>query len=220
MPFIQIKIKIKQTKRRDVLKKISFWSLIVSQTLFIISLPFDYKVVHYLNPLALIVLWACLTFLVYVLFHLVDKEPIEIRRNQWIMGFLIYTSCLIVLLFYRPAQNGLSSYNLIPFKTILFYLRDKSDPLVSFYNLAANILLFAPYGYLIMFLIKKRRFWLLIIIPVVSVSIIEIMQFVTKRGSLDIDDLILNVTGFVIGYLLYFPLKHILILDSFRKVCG
>ena len=48
--------------------------------------------------------------------------------------------------------------------------------------------------------IKNLRQFILIII-VISL-IVEILQFITFRGSADIDDIILNVFGAVISYLL------------------
>ncbi|WP_176699602.1 VanZ family protein [Neobacillus massiliamazoniensis] len=44
----------------------------------------------------------------------------------------------------------------------------------------------------------------LIFIPIVAIALIEILQFFTHRGSMDIDDLILNLLGVFIGYL-FFP---------------
>ncbi|WP_369404815.1 VanZ family protein [Piscibacillus salipiscarius] len=40
------------------------------------------------------------------------------------------------------------------------------------------------------------------LIAVLSISIIEVSQLILGRGSMDIDDLILNTTGFIVGYLL------------------
>ncbi|WP_281176533.1 VanZ family protein [Cytobacillus solani] len=45
--------------------------------------------------------------------------------------------------------------------------------------------------------------------PFLLISLIEILQFITHRGSLDIDDLILNLFGIFIGYLLYPAFKRI-----------
>jgi glycopeptide antibiotics resistance protein len=73
--------------------------------------------------------------------------------------------------------------------------------IVSFYNLAANIGLFIPYGILMM----EKNFSTLrrLLVPIAFISLIEILQFITHRGSLDIDDLILNLLGIFIGYILY-----------------
>ena len=43
---------------------------------------------------------------------------------------------------------------------------------------------------------------------------IEWLQLITKRGSLDIDDLILNVLGVCLGYLIYPFFENFLLLSN------
>lgn len=208
---------IENQQGRAFLKKTRVQAVVLSQLVFILILPFVYPLTHYINVLALPVFWACLTLGVYVVIHVLKKEPIEIKAFYWTSGFVLYSVCLFILLFDRPEQSGIRTYNLVPLKTILFYFKSGVAPLVAFYNLAANIGLFIPYGFLLMALVKKRRVVVLSLIPVFSISIIESLQFVTRRGQLDIDDLILNVLGFVIGYSLYPLLKRYLILKGSNR---
>lgn len=203
--------KVSAKQRSVLLNKTSLVAFSVSQMIFILIWPFVHKFTHYLNIVAPFICWACLTLVVYLAFHVIKKEPIEIRSPYWKVGFILYSACLLVLLFDRPEHHGMRSYNLIPFRTIRFYFTSRINPLVSFYNLVANIALFVPYGYLLMVLINKKRVWFLSSIPVISIALIEVLQFVTRRGQLDIDDLILNVLGFVIGYVLYPFLKRYLL---------
>jgi glycopeptide antibiotics resistance protein len=107
----------------------------------------------------------------------------------------------------RPNEQNYGSVNLIPFETISFYLSGEVHWVIAFYNLAANIGLFIPYGILLRLVTAEKR--ILTFLPFLPITIIEISQHLTRRGSLDIDDLILNVSGFYIGYVL-FPL--------FRKI--
>ncbi len=92
--------------------------------------------------------------------------------------------------------------------------------LVSFYNLSANVGLFIPFG---LYLLSregkepsaKRKF----LYPLLSISVIEICQFVFRRGSLDIDDLILNMIGVYLGYILHPLFKKVVVFRS-GKVKG
>ncbi len=75
----------------------------------------------------------------------------------------------------------------------------------SFKNLAGNILLFMPLG-LLYPLCRKRKvnFLEAFIVIVGTTCAIELMQFLflaSRRG--DIDDIILNSIGGIIGYLIY-----------------
>jgi len=100
----------------------------------------------------------------------------------------------------RPSEPAYENSNLVPLKTISLYLSGNADWFVSFYNLAANVGLFVPFGVLLA--CWTRRFLIKAFLPFALVSCIEITQLLTNRGSLDIDDLILNVLGFYIGYAL------------------
>jgi glycopeptide antibiotics resistance protein len=110
--------------------------------------------------------------------------------------------------------SSYQSINLVPFSTISFYLSGEANGLVSFFNLAANIALFIPFG--IFLKMKERSIFQLVYIPILFISLIELLQYFTLRGSLDIDDFILNVLGFFIGYLVY-PLFTKILKVSLQK---
>lgn len=137
----------------------------------------------------------------------IRKDNITAPYPLFISFLILYSISLIVLLFFRPHAQTYNTWNIEPFSTIIYYLSGKVPPLIAFYNLAANIGLFIPYGIFLMIRKKKTRLSLfqLLYIPLLSISLIELIQFITHRGSLDIDDVILNMLGIGLGYLL-FPL--------------
>lgn len=189
------------------LKKSIILSIIFSQTIFLLLFPLFPNLIFYLHPIVLGVVWACLTAFVVFLVFWIRKEIISIPYYL-LLGFLIlYTISLLVLLFFRPHDQSYSRWNLEPFSTILYYLSGEVEPIIAFYNLVANIGLFIPYGIFLM--IRSKHAYLsglqLLYVPLLFISFIEFMQFLTHRGSLDIDDLILNMLGICLGYLL-FPL--------------
>ncbi|WP_249596413.1 VanZ family protein [Peribacillus frigoritolerans] len=146
-------------------------------------------------------------------------ETVRVPRVLGQAVLLGYSSSLLVLLFFRP-EGQVYSYNLIPFSTILSYLTTETNGLVSFYNLSANVGLFIPLG---LYMLSregqepsaKRKF----IYPLLSISGIEICQFVFRRGSLDVDDLFLNMIGVYLGYILYPLFKKVVVFRS-GKVKG
>jgi glycopeptide antibiotics resistance protein len=94
-------------------------------------------------------------------------------------------------------------YNLIPFSTIRHFLQfDRFNTNIWVINLLGNVGVFIPYGILLPFILEAR-FRKSIMIFLVGIIILELLQLVTRRGSFDIDDIILNTLGFFIGYGLY-----------------
>lgn len=183
------------------MKKIIIISIFISLVVFLLLLPLFSQLTLYLHPISLIVVFFCLFCLVFLLILIIRKKTIDIPYLlfKWIL--ILYTAALMVLLFFRPNDQSYDSINLIPFATIRYYLSDEINWIIALYNLAANIGLFIPYGIYLM--TKNPPFIKLLFTPFIFISIIEILQFMTHRGSLDIDDLILNMLGFAIGYLFY-----------------
>lgn len=177
-------------------------ALISTFAVFLVFFSVFLQLTLYLHPLVIAVLISCIFFLFYSFTLLLRKDTITLRYPLVLTILILYTIALLILLFFRPSNQSYHSWNLIPFSTISYYLSGKVRWIISFYNLAANIGLFIPYGLFLK--LKARNFQLrLFLIPIVSIISIEILQFVTHRGSLDIDDLILNLLGVFLGYCFY-----------------
>jgi glycopeptide antibiotics resistance protein len=185
------------------MKKSLNLSIILSIISFLVLFPVFIQLLIYLHPLVLLVVLFVLVFIIFFIVLLIRKQSLNLNFSLFLILIVIYSLSLFVLLFFRPSDQSYNSINLVPFSTISLYLSGEVNSLVSFYNLAANIGLFFPFG--IYLIIKKFSKWKLIFFPIAGISMIEILQFLTQRGSLDIDDLILNTLGVYTGYLL-FPL--------------
>lgn len=66
-----------------------------------------------------------------------------------------------------------------------------------------NVVVFVPVGLLLGCAFKNMTWWKVIMIGVFVSLIIEIMQFMYKRGFAEIDDVMHNTLGCLIGYGLY-----------------
>lgn len=133
------------------------------------------------------------------------------------ISFVIYIFMLCVILFFGSRghweQFSILEYaamqmNLVPLRTITLYvramIRDTINPNIALANLLGNFLLFLPMGIYLPLLFRKVRSlvdFLLYMIPVLS--LVELVQLLTKRGSFDIDDLILNLAGAILGFLVW-----------------
>ncbi|KWW17539.1 MULTISPECIES: VanZ family protein [Peribacillus] len=104
------------------------------------------------------------------------------------------------------------SHNFIPFKTIFQYIFvENINTSIRIENIAGNIVGFIPFGFLLPLLSKRISRLRSIVFATFGLSFTyEVLQLLFVLGSFDIDDLILNTLGGVIGYL---PIKlvHIFI---------
>lgn len=97
---------------------------------------------------------------------------------------------------------GAINYNLIPFHSISVQLAHISQGWAR-YNLLGNIVPFMPFGFLLPIVFDKMNtFWKVIGVGFAVDLCIEVFQYITKTGSFDVDDIILNITGIALGYLL------------------
>ena len=125
--------------------------------------------------------------------------------------FLIYCFVLVYVLFLsRGTRDGFTfaEYmrrftNFIPFKTIVEYVQRYIDGYrnLSVLNLLGNFVLFMPMGALLPCVIRKLdRFWKVTLTVLGMVVMVEIVQGILRVGSVDIDDVLFNVVGAMIGY--------------------
>ncbi len=101
-----------------------------------------------------------------------------------------------------------NSFNIIPFRTIKLFIRGYNNGIVSnraFYeNIFGNILAFVPFAFFIPLIFKKiNNYYKFLIIMIIIVIQIEFLQFITMSGACDIDDVILNLVGSSIAYLMF-----------------
>ena len=97
--------------------------------------------------------------------------------------------------------------NFVPFKTILPYLLGHKGLIIAGINIIGNIILLVPIGFLLPFLLEKMNWKKAVLLAVLSGLVIEGLQTILHVGIFDIDDVILNGLGFMIGYwkFLIFP---------------
>ena len=133
------------------------------------------------------------------------------------ISFVFYLLALIVLLFlgnrgYIFADLSLieyikssSNFHHHPFKTIITYVKAILDGSMNMdiplKNLFGNFLMFLPMGIYLPCLIKKTKKVSIFLISMITLLfIIEVIQVITRRGSFDVDDFILNMLGAWIGF--------------------
>jgi len=93
--------------------------------------------------------------------------------------------------------------NLIPFRTILPYLHGEQGSVIAGINLIGNIILLVPIGFLVSFVYRNMNWKKSFALAFATGLVIELMQAMLRVGIFDIDDVILNGLGVLIGYLLF-----------------
>ena len=119
---------------------------------------------------------------------------------------------IYVVFFARRRQSNIGlkdKINLIPFQNkIIFFRNTVAYDLRAQYgfysDLIGNVILFLPFVFAIHWLSDKQfSNWFLLTLIVFSSLSIEILQYVLNIGVADIDDVILNTTGGVLGLLVF-----------------
>ena len=131
--------------------------------------------------------------------------------------FGVYIVCLIYFLFFaestgRTFEGRSYHYNLELFKEIrrfIVYRHTLGTKAVAL-NLFGNIAAFIPFGFFLPVLCPKCRSDLFTVFFSFECSLlVETIQLVSKVGSFDVDDLLLNTIGGFIGCLAFLWMNRI-----------
>lgn len=92
--------------------------------------------------------------------------------------------------------------NFIPFYSIYYYLISRQEPLeVGLVNVFGNILLFIPFGFLLPLTLRRfRTLTSALALMALTSLVFEVTQMLMAIGVFDIDDVLFNAVGGMIGY--------------------
>ncbi len=121
----------------------------------------------------------------------------------------------LMLHFGGADANG--SSNLVPFKTILSYLSGNKGLVIAGVNIAGNIGLTVPLGLLLPFVWRTVSWKYALLLSFATGFLVEGMQVVLDTGIFDIDDVLLNGLGVMIGYWIYLVVRHGLAAPRYRN---
>ena len=150
------------------------------------------------------------------------------NKKVWKCFFLVYILILIKLIIFKyPWEKlveitrtwekgvileGLSTANFVLGKSIRMYIRyfNKFPFWNGFANLVGNILVFIPYGFLLPVAYPTcGKWWRVFYCAVGFVAGIELFQLFSAYGAFDVDDILLNVAGTMVGYVIFAVLRKI-----------
>jgi glycopeptide antibiotics resistance protein len=119
--------------------------------------------------------------------------------------FVLYIAFLLKLLLFSRVPGSTRSLNLVPFASISDYLFNGSAPVKRFAigNVLGNVVAFVPLGAVLPLLRRKTGLWTNLGIVVCASVTVEILQGILGVGASDIDDVILNTLGGLVGILFF-----------------
>jgi len=130
-------------------------------------------------------------------------KPVNYGRYVMIGIFIFYCLNIITITLLSREAGSRDSFDLRLFSTFSNNMDDNRYPI-------ENILLFIPLGCFLPFFWKRFSDPLLCLAGGFGISTaIELVQFITKRGFLQIDDILTNTIGTMLGYSVLIVIKRI-----------
>lgn len=155
-----------------------------------------------LTPFYIILRWLFIKKIKYK--KIINNE--NFKREIILYAFFVFLLLLFTQTFIVNA--GENHINLVPFSIIIYQFNNiNSSYNVFILNIIGNIIIFIPIGIFIAYLFKTKFLKTTFYGFLIS-AIIETVQLPLPRTT-DVDDLILNTTGTIIGYIIYKIIKKL-----------
>lgn len=130
-----------------------------------------------------------------------NKSYFTFYKEILALSFVIYVMCLFYVVTFQDVSW--SDSNFIPFKEMFRYEFGTS---MFFRNVVGNMIMFMPYGFFVSYFLKLSHKSSIFFLSLLTSFTIEFTQLQIGR-VFDIDDIMLNVIGAMIGYFGYWMLS-------------
>lgn len=159
-------------------------------------------VINFTWPMVIISTIVMVSFRICYLIR--NKEKIVLYKELMMLVFGIYILCLFQVVTFQD-DTSWASNNFIPFKEIFRY---RIASRLFFKNVLGNMIMFLPFGLFTGYYLKAEKFNLPLFLTLIASLSIELVQLSIGR-VFDVDDIILNILGGFLGYLVYYILRKI-----------
>ena len=133
-----------------------------------------------------------------------NREHFTLYQELLTLSFIIYILCLFQIVTFQDTVSW-SSNNFIPFREIFRY---HIGSRLFLKNVLGNVLLFMPFGFFSSYYLKFKKPWVILGLTLVTSFSIEVIQMSIGR-VFDVDDILLNIVGGYLGYLIYYVISKI-----------
>ena len=135
------------------------------------------------------------------------------KFNKLQCGAAILLSLYIVVLLYFTVTGRYSheeyEYKINFFTSYRWFFEHNGEQVLR--QLLINLFMLVPVGFLLPIVINtKHKYLITMALSLLLTVFIETMQLITKCGSFEVDDIINNFVGAVLGMLIYMMLNNII----------
>lgn len=128
-----------------------------------------------------------------------NKKKFHIIEEFLALTFIIYIICLFYAVTFQDIDGSWATSNFLPFREMFRY---SFGSRLFIKNVLGNMLMFIPYGFFSSYFLKEKNGIIIFVLTTILSFSIEYIQLQIGR-VFDIDDIILNVIGGLIGYGIY-----------------
>lgn len=137
-------------------------------------------------------------------FLIKHKEKFVLYEEVLLLVFILYILCLFQVVTTQDI-NIYEGNNFIPFREIFRY---EIGSKYFIKNIIGNVVMFMPYGFFVGKYASLKNGKLTLFLLILASLSIEVTQLLIGR-VFDVDDILLNVIGGIIGYIIYRFLDNI-----------
>ena len=186
---------------------------------------------HYVARAILLLLLALPLYIVgrFVCVKIRHKSNFELKWGRELLLAVTSTYCfMLAWLLFEPQmfsgwsfdpRIGFAQSNFAPFSQIseyILYGRERFNLDIIIVNLVGNVLMFVPLGILLPLANKKLdSLKVMALVGLLLPITVEVIQLFIGRAA-DIDDVILNFVGVMLGYLIFIGVRHLFLKLFYR----
>ena len=127
-----------------------------------------------------------------------NKQKINLGNEMMMLTFIVYILCLFQIVTSGDV-SAVHGVNVTLFKELTRY---QIGTRLFYRNIIGNIIMFIPFGFFTSYYLKLNKKRVIFYLTLVVSVVIELIQLKIGR-AFDVDDIILNMAGSLIGYFLY-----------------
>ncbi len=160
-----------------------------------------YMIINIINDLWPTIFICSMIMIVLRISYIIrNKIKFDVFKELFMFCFIIYIMCLFYVVTFQDIDSKLiSGYNLVPFREMFRY---KIGSRLFFKNVIGNLIMFVPFGFFTSYIMRPAKLKYVFIITIIISFTIEITQ--TQIGRVfDIDDVLLNILGGILGFLIF-----------------
>lgn len=140
-----------------------------------------------------------------LIFGMKKKNTYDMDRMIWFGTLSFYMAMVMGVTFLNREPMAYYQWNIQLFWSYTAVINGSFSSLLQ---ILGNVMLFVPWGFLLPYMWKRMRVFFHILSASILLTLsIEVMQFITRRGLFELDDLVHNTIGGILGYLIYLCFK-------------